>query len=245
MEPREKLQGVKKSLGHMSYALKKETVMSLWSKQIVFGSEAQIKVAAQRTGDMGQKNQDPVVMQRYIEIHEGGHPVFCKIEVDPATIIPDAGDKNNSYDLIFHVQLIRKDELGKDLYECCNVVPDLLVFLSTSKREPTESNCEKRVYNKYKFAYKCALSKFPPPMEYVYFTMKSQMGCRIRVNVQLGGQEIDSKNKNKQQKSSRYDFRQVVRHMKHARHLTSRYYQPQKKDTLKHFYKQEFSKWDE
>ena len=179
----------------MSYTLKKETVTSLYSKQITFSSEAQIKVSQQRTGDMGRKNQDPVVMQRYIEIHEGGHPVYCKIEVDPTTIIPDAGDKNNSYDLIFNIQLIRKDELNNDLYECCSTVPDLSVFLSTSKREPTESHSEKRVYNKFKFVYKCALSKFPPPMEYVYFTIESQMGCRLRVNVQLGGKEIDSKNK--------------------------------------------------
>ena len=124
MEPRDKLQCVKKSLGHISYTLKKETVTALWSKQIVFNSEHQIKVTAQRTGDMGKKSQDPVVMQRYVEIHDGGHPAYCKIEVDPTTIIADEGD-NGTYDLIFHIQLIRKDELGKDLYEYSYIFPDL------------------------------------------------------------------------------------------------------------------------
>ena len=60
-----------------------------------------------------------------------------------------------TYDLIFNMQVIRKDELGKDLYESKDIIPDLNVYLSSTKREPTAANCERHHQNKFKFIMKC------------------------------------------------------------------------------------------
>lgn len=150
-------------------------------------------------------------------------PVFCKVTLPEATNSKKQAYQNKQYELKFRIRDMaklkqpaqpdppaegaqattgatherRQSIRPPSLLQRESFSADIAIFMSTLTKEPSESNCEMKIENKMHFVFKCT-----NPSAFIYFTLKSQKGLRLRISLEYLGLNDQAKNEAKNKEVS-------------------------------------------